>query len=75
MSGKSQGNAFFKIREMSGNLEICQGKIEFWKIPTNLCQGNISFPGVHAKNVAILGHQVPIFFFSINFIRLSLTKT
>ena len=29
-SGKSQGKVvFFKVREMSGNFEICQGKNEF----------------------------------------------
>ena len=47
---------------MSGNFEICQGKIEFWKMSwkTDLCQGKIKFPGVYAKNVPILGNQVPI---------------
>ena len=29
-----------------------------WK--TDLCQGKIQFPGVHAKNLLILGRQVPI---------------
>ena len=54
---------FFKVREMSGNFEICQGKIEFWKMSwkTDLCQGKIKFPYVYAKNVPILGNQVPIF--------------
>ena len=48
---------------MSGKFEICQGKIEFWKMSwkTDLCQGKIEFPGVYAKNLPILGHQVPIF--------------
>ena len=50
---------------MSGNFEICQGKIEFWKMSgkTDLCQGKIKFSGVCAKNLPILGHQVPIFSF------------
>ena len=63
-SGKSQGKVyFFKVREMSGNFEICQGKIEYWKMSwkTDLCQGKIEFPGVHANHFLILGHQVPIF--------------
>ena len=48
---------------MSGNFEICQGKIEFWKMSwkTDLCQRKIKFPGVYAKNLQILGHQDPIF--------------
>ena len=29
-----------------------------WK--TDLCQGKIEFPGVHTKNLLIIGHQVPI---------------
>ena len=47
---------------MSGNFEICQGKNEFWKMSwkTDLCQGKIEFPGVHAKNLLIIGCQVPI---------------
>ena len=52
---------FFKLREMLGNFEICQGKIEFWK--TSWKKGKIQFPGVRAKNLPILGHQVPIFSF------------
>ena len=46
---------------MSGNSEICQVKIEFWKMlgKTDLCQGKIESPGVHAKNLPILGPQVP----------------
>ena len=50
---------------MSGNFEICQRKIEFWRISgkTDLCQGKIKCPGVHAKNLPILGNQVPIFSF------------
>ena len=54
---------FFKVREMSGNYEICQGKNEFWKKSgkTDLCPGKIKFPCVHAKNLPILvGHQVPV---------------
>ena len=37
---------------MSGNFEICQGKIEFGKMSwkTELCQGKIRFSGVYAKN-------------------------
>ena len=59
---------FSKVREMSGNFKISQGKIEFWKMSgkTDLCKGKITFPGVHTKNLPILGrlgHQVPIFFF------------
>ena len=50
---------------MSGNLEICQGKIVFWKMlgKTDLCQGKINFPGVQAKNLQILGYQVPFLSF------------
>ena len=44
--------SFFNVREMSGNFEICQGKIEFWKRSgkTDLYQGKIKFPGVHAHS-------------------------
>ena len=54
---------FFKVREMSGNFEICQGKNELWKMSwkTDLCQGKIEFPGAHTKNLLILRRQVPIF--------------
>ena len=50
---------------MSGNFEICQGKIKFWKMSgkTDLCQGKIKFPGGQVKNLLIQGHQVPIFSF------------
>ena len=47
-SGKSQGKGFFfKVSEMSGNFEICQGKIEFWKMSgkTDLCQGQLHMSG------------------------------
>ena len=56
---------FFKVREMSGNFETCQGKIEFWKMSwkTDLCQGKFEFPGVHAKHLPILGHQLSVFSF------------
>ena len=53
---------------MSGNFEICQGKIEFWKMSwkTDLCQGKTEFPGVLAKHLPILGHQLSLFpFFPI----------
>ena len=38
---------------MSGNFEICQGKIEYLKMSwkTDLCQGKIEFPGVHTKGI------------------------
>ena len=33
MSGKTKGKVvFFNVREMSRNIEICQGKNEFWKM-------------------------------------------
>ena len=50
---------------MSGNFEICQGKIEFVEnvMETDLCQGKIEFPGLHAKHLPILGHQFSIFSF------------
>ena len=66
MSGKNQGKVFFfKVREMSGNLEICQGKIEFWKMSwkTELCQGKTKFPGVYAKNFRFFG--IKFLFFPI----------
>ena len=50
MSGKvKESYCFFKVKEMSGNLEICQGKVEFRKMSgkADLCQGKIKFPGVH----------------------------
>ena len=52
------------VREKSGIFLICQGKTEFWKMSrkSDLCQGENKYPGVHAKNLPILGHQVPIFF-------------
>ena len=55
----------FFLSSMSRNFEICQGKIEFWKMSgkTDLCQGKIKFPSVHANNLQILGHQVPTFSF------------
>ena len=58
-------NGFFSRSGKCQNFEICQGKIEFWKMSgkTDLSQGKIQFPGVHAKNLPILGHQVPIFSF------------
>ena len=36
---------------MLENFEICQGKIEFWKISgkTDLCEGKIKFPGISIK--------------------------
>ena len=46
---------------MSGNFEICQGKIEFWKMSRKNVSGKNEFPGVHSKNLQILRHQVPIF--------------
>ena len=40
MSGKCQGNLkFFKVRELSGNFIICQGKLNFLL----KCQGILEF--------------------------------
>ena len=62
---------------MSGNFEICQGKIKFWKMAgkTDLCQGKIKFPGGQAKNLLIQGHQVLIFsFFSYKNVHATVKK-
>ena len=46
-------------------LKFVREKFNFWKMSgkTDLRQGKIKFPVIHAKNLPILGHQVPIFSF------------
>ena len=42
-SGKCQGNLkIFKVRELSGNFIICQGKLNFAKM-SGKCQGILEF--------------------------------
>ena len=43
MSGKCQGNLnFFKVRELSGNSVMCQGKLKFGKNVREM-SGNFTF--------------------------------
>ena len=49
-SGKCQGNLiFFKVRELSGNFMLCQGKIIFAKM-SGKCQGILQYPICNVSN-------------------------
>ena len=55
MSGKRQGNLnFFKVRELSGNSVICQGKMKFCKNVREM-SGNFTF---HTDEVGMFGPNV-----------------
>ena len=49
-SGKKSGkNIFFKVRELSGNFEICQGILEF-KQKSGKSQGILNYQSINDKN-------------------------
>ena len=63
-SGKCQGIFnFFKVRELSGNFMMCQGKVKFCQNVREL-SGNFAIPVMNAKKaraVLLFGIQAKLF--------------